>query len=179
MTEELQTLRDIISRLDSSGVEYMLTGSLALNCYAQPRMTRDIDLVVAFFLKDAARIEEILGPDYYVSRDAARDAVLHQSCFNAIHHRTLIKVDFMVRKNEEYRRHEFARRGRRSVGDFEAWVVSKEDLILSKLAWASESLSERQLSDVQNLVATGCDADYLREWSAKLHLTDMLTRVFP
>ena len=61
MTEELQTLRDIISRLDASGVEYMLTGSLAMNCYAQPRMTRDIDLVVAFFLKDAVQIEGMLG----------------------------------------------------------------------------------------------------------------------
>jgi len=31
-------------------------------------------------------------------------------------------------------------------------VVSKEDLILSKLLWAKESLSERQLADVENLI---------------------------
>lgn len=48
MTEELQTLRDIVTRLEIGGIDYMLTGSVALNCYAQPRMTRDIDLVVAF-----------------------------------------------------------------------------------------------------------------------------------
>jgi hypothetical protein len=65
------------------------------------------------------------------------------------------------------------------IADFEAWVVSKEDLILSKLDWARQSLSERQLSDVKNLLATGCDMDYLRAWSAKLNLTDMLTRVSP
>ena len=52
-------------------------------------------------------------------------------------------------------------------------------LILSKLDWAKESLSDRQLSDVQNLIATRCDTDYLPEWSAQLNLTDMLTRVFP
>ena len=179
MTEELQTLRDIISRLDASGVEYMLTGSLAMNCYAQPRMTRDIDLVVAFFLKDAVRIEGMLGKDYYVSRDAARDAVLHQSSFNAIHQGTLIKVDFMVRKDDEFRRHEFSRRVRLRVDVFDAWVVSKEDLILSKLEWARESISQRQLSDVQNLIASGCDTEYLKEWSVKLNLIDMLTRVFP
>ena len=63
MTEELQLLRDIVTRLDVAGIDYMLTGSVALNCYAQPRMTRDIDLVVAFFLKDAERIPDILGPD--------------------------------------------------------------------------------------------------------------------
>jgi hypothetical protein len=179
MNFELETLLDITRRLEVAGMDYMLTGSLALNCYAQPRMTRDIDLVVAFFLKDAARIGSILGEDYYVSPEAAREAVLHQSSFNAIDHRTLMKVDFMVRKHTEYRHHEFTRRERRKIADFEVWVVSKEDLILSKLDWARDSLSDRQLSDVENLIATGCDVDYLRKWSAALNLTDMLTRVIP
>jgi len=179
MTEELQTLADITARLEGAGIGYMLTGSVALNCYAQPRMTRDIDLVVAFFLRDAARIPEILGPDYYVSSEAAREAVLHQSSFNAIHQGTLTKVDFMVRKQEEYRHHEFSRRARLRVEDFEVWIVSKEDLVLSKLDWARDSQSQRQLADVENLIASGCDMDYLRTWSARLNLTDMLTRVSP
>jgi hypothetical protein len=179
MTEELQLLRDIVSRLDASEIAYMLTGSVALNCYAQPRMTRDIDLVVAFHFQDAERIHEILGPDYYVSENAAREAVTHQSSFYAIHQATLIKVDFMVRKREDYRLHEFARRQRLKLANFDVWVVSKEDLILSKLHWARESQSERQLADVENLIATGCDTDYLKIWSAALNLTDMLTRVLP
>jgi len=177
MTEELQTLRDITIRLETAGIEYMLTGSVALNCYAQPRMTRDIDLVVAFHLKDAGRIGEVLGAEYYVSTDAAREAVQRQSSFNAIHQRSLTKVDFMIRKREDYRLHEFARRQRICVEGFTVWVVSKEDLILSKLEWARGSHSQRQLADVENLIATGCDRDYLRAWSVKLNLTDMLTRV--
>jgi hypothetical protein len=80
-----------------------------------------------------------------------------------------VKADFMIRKREEYRLAEFARRQRLRIADFEAWVVSKEDLILSKLNWARDSLS-----DVQNLLATGCDMDCLRTWSARLNLTDML-----
>jgi len=179
MTEELAILRDITTRLEAAGIEYMLTGSVALACHAQPRMTRDIDLVVAFYLNDAARITEVLGTDYYVSSEAAREAVVHQTSFNAIHEVTLIKVDFMVRKREDYRLHEFTRRMRVRVEGFELWVVSKEDLILSKLHWARESVSERQLSDVENLIATGCDEEYLRTWSAALNLTDMLTRVLP
>ncbi|MBP7950740.1 MAG: nucleotidyl transferase AbiEii/AbiGii toxin family protein [Verrucomicrobiales bacterium] len=179
MTEELVVLRDITIRLESAGIDYMLTGSVALACHAQPRMTRDIDLVVAFDLKDAGRIAEVLGADYYVSAEAAREAVVHQSSFNAIHESTLIKVDFMVRKREDYRLNEFTRRMRMKVADFDLWVVSKEDLILSKLDWARESHSERQLADVENLIATGCDVAYLHTWSAALHLTDMLTRVLP
>lgn len=120
-----------------------------------------------------------LGEDYYVSAAAAREAVLNQSSFNAIHQKTLTKIDFLIRKRDQYRKHEFERRVRLKVDDFDLWVVSKEDLILSKLDWARESQSERQLADAENLVATGCDLAYLEEWSAKLNLTDMLTRVSP
>lgn len=114
-----------------------------------------------------------------MSDDAAREAVAHQSSFNAIHHATLIKVDFVVRKREDHRLHEFNRRQRLNVADFQVWVVSKEDLILSKLHWARESHSERQLADVENLIATGCNDAFLKKWSAALNLADMLTRVLP
>ena len=60
-------------------------------------------------------------------------------------------------KQETYRLKEFARRRRVRVDDFETWVVSKEDLILSKLWWARDSHSELQLRDVRNPVASGCD----------------------
>ncbi|MGV3659567.1 MAG: hypothetical protein ACO1TE_05265 [Prosthecobacter sp.] len=179
MTPELDTLRDLISKLEMAGIDYMLTGSMALNCYAQPRMTRDLDFVVAFQLADANRIQAVLGDEYYVSSEAAKEAVMHQTSFNVIHQNTMVKADFMVRKDEEYRRLEFQRRHRVHVLNFDAWVVSKEDLVLSKLDWARESLSQRQLADVENILATGCDMAYIREWSAKLNLTDMLTRVSP
>lgn len=54
------------------------------------------------------------------------------------------------------------------------WIVSKEDLILSKLDWARDSQSQ-----LENLLATGADLNYLQTWSQKLNLTDMLTRVSP
>jgi hypothetical protein len=65
------------------------------------------------------------------------------------------------------------------LADSELWVVSKEDLTLSKLEWARESMSARQLNGVENLIASGCDEAYLRAWSAALILTDMVTRVLP
>ncbi len=148
LSDEFHTLRELTSKLEQAGIEYMLTGSMAMNCYAQPRMTRDIDVVIAFHLPDAANIEKVLGSDFYVSIDAAKDAVIHQSSFNAIHQSNLTKIDFMIRKREEYRLHEFTRRRRLKISDFELWIVSKEDLIISKLFWAKDSHSERQLSDV-------------------------------
>lgn len=177
MLSELDLLLDVTSRLELAGFEYMLTGSMALNHYAQPRMTRDIDIVLALYLKDLETLPKIFGEDFYFEPESARQAILHQSSFNIIHNESLIKIDFMIRKREDYRLVEFERRQRITIQDQSLWIVSKEDLILSKLEWARVSKSERQLSDVENLLATGTDKDYLQTWSQKLNLTDMLTRV--
>ena len=42
MLSELDILKDVCSRLERAGIDYMLTGSMAMNYYAQPHMTRDL-----------------------------------------------------------------------------------------------------------------------------------------
>lgn len=151
----------------------MLTGSMAMNYYAQPRMTRDIDIVVALRPEDAGRIVELFRSDYYVSREAVDSSIAHQSLFNLIHNETVIKVDCIVRKQNPYRLAEFKRRQQVRIQDFETWIVSKEDLILSKLFWAKDSHSELQLRDVKNLVSTGCDRAYIERWTVELGLDNL------
>ncbi len=177
MQNELDIVRDVSQRLDAAKIGYMLTGSMAMNYYAQPRMTRDIDVVVALRPADAERVVKLFSPDYYVSREAVDSSIAHQSMFNLIHHESVIKVDCIVRKQNEYRLTEFNRRQRIKIQDFETWIVSKEDLILSKLFWAKDSHSELQLRDVKNLVATGCDRAYIERWTTELDLANLWEEV--
>ncbi|NJR42747.1 MAG: nucleotidyl transferase AbiEii/AbiGii toxin family protein [Akkermansiaceae bacterium] len=178
MTEELSVLFEVAEKLETAGLDYMLTGSMASNLYAMPRMTRDIDFVVAISQSNIAQLPRLFPEDsYYLSEEAAKAATKDFSCFNLIHLATMIKIDIMVRKPQEYRLHEFSRRQKHNIQDRSIWVVSKEDLILSKLAWAKDSLSEKQLGDVKNLLATGCDINYLQTWAKQLQLTDILTQV--
>lgn len=174
MNSELEVLQDAVGRLERAGMAYMLTGSLALTYYAQPRMTRDIDLVVELDAGDAMRIPQLFQPDYYVSADDADRAVRTRGMFNLFHLEKLVKLDLIVRKDEAYRRHEFGRRVRGKLGGFDAWIVGKEDLVLSKLVWAKDSMSELQLRDVRSLLATGVDTAYLRRWAAELSVTGLL-----
>jgi len=148
----------------------MLTGSMAMNYYAEPRMTRDIDLVVALRREDAGRVVKSFSPDYYVSREAVESSIAHESLFNLIHNDSVIKVDCIVRKQNAFRLAEFNRRARIKFQDFETWVVSKEDLILSKLFWAKDSRSEMQFRDVKNLLVTGFDRNYIERWTTELGL---------
>ena len=59
--------------------------------------------------------------------------------------------------NWNYRQTEFARRMRVELPGFQVWLVSREDLILSKLAWARDSESELQMRDVRNLLSSEVD----------------------
>jgi hypothetical protein len=173
METELDIVRDVSQRLDRAGIAYMLTGSMAMNYYAQPRMTRDIDVVVALAPADADKVVDLFRPDYYVSAEAVRDSILSESIFNLIHNESVIKVDCIVRKNTPYRHAEFDRRKQIKIDNFSTWIASKEDLIISKLFWAKDSGSEIQMRDVQNLVATGCDAAYINNWTRELGVSNL------
>jgi hypothetical protein len=55
-----------------------------------------------------------------------------------------------------------------SLGGFNTWIVSCEDLILSKLVWARESASEMQRRDIALLLAQSPDLEYIRLWAPRL-----------
>ena len=179
MSDELQVLQLLAARLDHAGIPYMVSGSMAMNYYAQPRMTRDIDIVVEVAGADATPLAALFADDFYCDADAVREAIAHEGLFNAIHLDLVIKIDFIVRKNTPYRRTEFARRRAVPVGGATVWLVSAEDLLLSKLHWAKDSRSELQLGDVRNLIACVPDLDwsYIDQWAAHLSVTRLLAEV--
>jgi hypothetical protein len=171
---ELDVLRDVSRRFESAGIAFMLTGSVAMNYYAQPRMTRDIDLVIQLDEGDTETIVRLFEPEYYIDRGAISRAIARHSMFNLIHNTTIIKVDCIVLKRDAYRQEEFARRRQITIGDFPTWIVSREDLILSKLYWARDSRSEMQMRDVRGLLAGEHDSEYLRHWAGILRVEDLL-----
>ncbi len=75
MPDLLDVLRIVTSRLDLAGVPYMVSGSLALGYYAQPRMTRDIDVVVELDHKGIPKVIDAFAADFYCDEDTVRRAV--------------------------------------------------------------------------------------------------------
>lgn len=179
MTSELDVLKIIINRLESANIPYMLSGSVAANFYTIPRMTRDIDIVVQVQAPDAERIYSLFSGEFYVDKDTIRNAVIERSMFNIIHNEGVVKVDFIVRKDSEYRKLEFERRRSILFEGSKINIVSAEDLIISKLYWAKDSMSEMQIRDVKNLLKTvsGIDSGYMAKWINTLGLEDIYKEV--
>ena len=84
MLEELEVLRIVSERLEETLIPFMLTGSFAMAYYGKPRMTRDLDIVVALGEDDVRHIVAALAPDFYVDADSLRSAVMSQRLFNLV-----------------------------------------------------------------------------------------------
>lgn len=173
--EQNDVLRDCTERLERLGIAHMLTGSMALVHYAIPRATADIDIVLEISLDDVEKFIKEFEPDYYVPHNRIRDAILRNKMFNVLDQNTIIKVDCVVRKTDEFQNLAFSRRRKVNyAGDFDVWIISREDLILSKLNWARTSRSEMQIRDAASILRNGYDENYIKLWTEKLGIEDLL-----
>lgn len=158
INEIFDTLNDVVVRLNDLGVEYMVTGSVAMSGYVTARATFDIDVIIEIEQSDIQKFEQRFAGDYYVSLESIRRAIERHSMFNVLNFTTGVKVDFITRKPSAFEAAKFHRRRLSRIGETGFWVISKEDLIMSKLWWARDSHSERQFEDVRRLIESGSDA---------------------
>ena len=172
MSEELDVLKLVCQRLENSNISYMLTGSLASNFYAVPRMTRDIDIVIELLNIEVPRFYGVFHDEFYIDKAMILEAIKHQDMFNIIHNTTVLKIDFVIRKESPYRHIEFQRKKSVDLDGIKIWIVSPEDLIISKLVWVKDAESDYQLRDVKNLLAStkNLDMEYIEKWVHKLEL---------
>lgn len=179
MDEQLEFVNLIARRLTNAGIDYMLTGSMAMAVYATPRMTRDVDVVIAVGRDDAETLVRMFESDCYIDRGAVLEAIDNAGMFNIIHNEWIIKADFVVRKSSPYRVTEFERRRQIEVDSATLFIVAPEDLILSKLEWAQETESELQRRDVRDIISSVTDLewDYIERWSVQLGVDSLLREV--
>jgi len=175
---ELQekVLKDVSERLESLGLHYMLSGSMAMVKYGMHRMTNDIDIVVELSEKDLSKFLAEFQDDFYIPPSRALESVRTRRMFNMLNNKDLVKVDVIIRKDEAFDRIAFENRTTVVYTSFPVSIISRDDLIVSKLRWGKDSMSEKQISDVAGIIRNGYDEDYVNSWAKKLNLEDILAR---
>jgi hypothetical protein len=174
---QLIILQDVANKLTSAGIEYMVTGSVASFIYGMPRMTHDIDIVVKIFTGNKDIIIKAFETEYLVSEEDIDFALKNDLMFNFFHREKAAKIDFIVQKKTEYRLTEFSRRKFVSSEKFSGYIASLEDLIISKVDWAKDSLSEQQSRDIKFLLKNPVDEEYLNHWLNELNLREIFNKL--
>lgn len=167
----IEFLKKLINFFDEHHIPYMLSGSVAMSLYTLPRSTRDYDFVVHLQKKDIPFLTQEFSKDYYINEESIHDALRKKGMFNIIDHKSGYKTDFVLLKGEPFRLLEFSRRKRMKLMDMYIYVVTAEDLLISKLIWIQDLQSSIQKEDIKLLSkAENLDWDYLNKWIRDLKL---------
>jgi hypothetical protein len=169
--ELLNLLQYVTEQLEAVEIPYMISGSIAMNIYTVPRMTRDIDIVVALYNDKIDSMAGIFEDGFYISKDHIPEELKRQGMFNVIDFKSGQKIDFIIRKSTPFHLEEFSRRNKSDFYGFDMWVTTIEDLIISKLIWIQQLQSDTQLRDINNLKnSVEVDKDYINKWVKEMKL---------
>lgn len=180
MTEQNDFLKRLIDALNDAGVPYMLSGSMCSSFHGRPRATNDVDIVIAPTETQLERFAQSLGNDYYLSLDAVRDAFKRNSMFNVIDIESGWKADFVIRKKRPFSSEEFKRRRKVNITGLDIWVVSPEDMVLTKLEWSKGEVTGNQFQDALGIAVVQwnvLDKDYLLRWAKELQVDSLLKQL--
>lgn len=168
----IDILRKIISELNENKFEYMIGGSHVLGIYANARTSRDIDILINIKEKDLPAFLSIFNSHaFHLNIASIKEAIKEKGMFNIISEETGYKIDFFVHRETEFFNEQFSRKQWRKIFGINAWVCSREDLIIAKLIWIQEIQSELQMRDITDLIDfSDLDKNYLTKWITKLNL---------
>lgn len=139
----------------------MVSGSVAVIVYGEPRLTHDVDLVAVLDREHIARLPEAFPPgEFYcppeeeIRLEAEREQRGH---FNLIHLQTGFKADVYLAGRDPLHAWALARTRRLEVDGEPVVLAPPEYVILRKLEFFREGGSEKHLRDIRSMLAISPD----------------------
>lgn len=177
-----ELMQTVVNFLERESVPYRIVGSMASMIYGEPRFTNDVDILVDLPLgKIDALCQEFPSPDFYISAEAAREAVTTRKQFNLLHLPSGFKADLILTTDTEFSRLDISQ-GRRvkSEGFYDAMFASPENVILKKLIFYQNGGSDKHLRDCASILLVQehkINQTYLEQWAGKLGVAGELKLV--
>jgi hypothetical protein len=174
----------VTQTLEQIGVPYAVGGSLASSLHGVMRSTLDVDIVADMKLEHIQPLVAALSKEFYTDAEMMGGAIEHRNSFNLIHYETAFKVDIFIRKLRPFDQIQLKRRRFSMITtdpEQGVYVVSPEDIILTKLEWyrSGGEVSDNQWRDILGVLKTRAgelDLDHLRKWAGELNVSGLLER---
>ena len=151
----------LLEPLHATGIEYMITGSVAAIAYGEPRMTNDVDLVARLEPGSPGLLQQAFPePLYYLppletmEQERRRTRFGH---FNIIHHETALRADVYLAGDDPLHAWAFDRRRAEAMAGGVVWFAPVEYVIVRKLEYYRQSGSDRHLRDIGGIVRITSD----------------------
>ena len=157
-------LEKLARALEERSIAYMVIGGQAVLLYAEPRLTRDVDITLGLSVAQLPTLLEVIDLLGLRLRVQDADDFVRQTmvlpCEEAA---SSIRVDFIF-SSSPYEAEALSRVNRVKIGGSEVRYASVEDLIIHKLVAGRP----RDVEDVRSVVLKnpGYDRAYIQRWLA-------------
>lgn len=161
-----------IDPLNRVGIEYVVTGSVASMVYGEPRLTHDVDLVVALDTGCVGEFAELYPADqFYCPPEAAIRAEVARETrghFNLIHHATGFKADIYPVGEDPLHKWAMGRRRAVAMDQTQVWIAPPEYVVVRKLQYYREGGSPKHARDIRKILEHSAETIDREELEAKI-----------
>jgi hypothetical protein len=165
MVDSLAIATLVIAALSRSGVPHVVVGSFARNFHAFPRSTKDADIVLAVDAPGLAQFESELGRDFSLDPQTTFETNTGTFRHTLVHKETEFKTELFLLSQDAFDQERFRRRQAFLFNGIASFVLTAEDVILTKLRW----LRSKDVDDVRDVIAVKgakLDWNYIHHWAA-------------
>jgi hypothetical protein len=157
----------VIEALEACGIPYMLVGSYASNSYGIPRSTQDADFVIELGEASIGELARRIAPSILIDPQMSFETVTMTRRYVADVVGTPFKIEFFLLNDDPHNQERFQRRHQVSVLDRLVWLLTVEDVIVTKLHWGLLGNRSKDRDDARDVIAVQGDRidwDYVHRW---------------
>lgn len=177
-SDELVAL--MLDALNASGVNYMVTGSLASNLHGISRMTKDADFVLELKSDEIPKLAKSLRPTLRLDEQMAFETVT--STFKHVFRPadSNFMIELFELSDDLHDRERFHRRRPTTMHGRPSFLPTPEDVVIQKLRWSKQGARSKDIADARNVLAVQGDAldfPYIESWCGKHGTLDLLNQI--
>jgi hypothetical protein len=132
----------------------MITGAYAVSYFGLPRATHDLDIVIEIKPEDIQKLFRTFTKrnGYIIDKDMVDNALQYATHFSIVRSTGDLKVDFWILKSKTSEKNRFERRKKISLFGVSTYIISAEDIVLTKLEWFKRSKNTKHMDDAIGII---------------------------
>jgi hypothetical protein len=157
----------VVDALEELAVSYTLVGSISSSYFGIPRSTKDADFVIERGSQSIGAVAMRLGQQFRLDPQMSFETVTMSRRYVADVAGTPFKIEFLVLRDDPHDQERFRRRQRVNLLDYQVWLPTVEDVIITKLHWGLLGSRSKDRDDVRDVIAVQGDRidwDYVHKW---------------
>jgi hypothetical protein len=170
----------VIDALDRAAIPFMIVGSLASNFHGIPRATRDANFVIQAGSARISSLAAALPDGLRLEPQAAFETVTGTTRYLVSLQQSPFVCELFLQSDDPHDAARFERRERVRVLNRDVCMATADDMIITKLRWATEAHRTKDRDDVRNIIAVrGAELDwrYIERWCAAHDTSALLDEI--